>query len=217
MKQLFQLLIISFLISCSPYTEKSESPKFESIRLDRYAVKNGNPDSITLSSYIVRSYDEEGFEEKSIYYSTDNSIMMQFINEYQGGNKSRVNWVNQNEEIVRYVSMSYDENDRIIRSETFNPEDSFMSGFVHRWKEDGRIEEKAPIEEGADFKPNAIYIYDQKNEFDSLKEFDENDSLYYLGVWDYMQYDEFDNWTERRVISDDTIRRVEKRLIVYRK
>lgn len=215
---LFALLILA---SCNQNQDlktsgEADQPFFESIKVERYAVKNGNPDSITLSNYIKRAYDLDGKELKSVYHSTDNSIMMQFINEYEDGMKSRINWVNSEGELVRYVKNTYDENNRLVKSESFNPEGEFLSGFIHNWKENGKIEEKGPIEEGKAFKPNAIYTYNDMDEFELLKEYDANDSLYAIVKWKYTKTDASGNWIERQMITNDTINQLERRIIDYR-
>ncbi|SHH79960.1 hypothetical protein [Winogradskyella jejuensis] len=208
------------IISCQEKKSKSavESAKvFESIKIERYSVQNGNPDSISFSSYIVKDFDGNGTEIKSIYYSSDNSIMMQFENHYENGNKTRIDWINGNDKKVKYVKMSYDDNKRLVKSESFDTLDVFISGFIHKWKEDGRIEEKGPIEQGKEFKPNSIYTYNDQQEFESLVEFDENDSLYGTFRWKYFDFNEEKEWIVRQMLFNDTIVRIEKRNIRYQK
>jgi len=214
--------MFTLVTSCNQ-TGKEETKKLgrqhvmESIRVDRSTVQNGNLDSISLSSYIMRTFDEEGKEIKSVYHSTDHSIMMQFVNTYEEGNKTRVNWVNADGELVKYVKNTFNEKNRLIRSESFSTENEFLSGFIHNWKEDGKIEEKGPIEEGIAFKPNAIYTYNDKEEFELLREFDQKDSLYAVVKWVYTDSDEYGNWSERQMITNDIINQVERREIKYRK
>ncbi|MEL6867417.1 MAG: hypothetical protein AAFP19_23530 [Bacteroidota bacterium] len=218
----FTLLTFVMLLSCNqgennPTKPSNDQAIFESIRVDRFAVKDGNPDSTTLSSYILRTFDEAGTETKSVYHSTDNAIMMQFVNNYEDGNKTRINWVNANDELVKYVKNTFNNDNRLIRSESFSPEHEFQSGFIHNWKDDGKVEEKGPIEEGQTFKPNAIYTYNDQEEFELLKEYDKNDSLYAVVRWNYVSNDELGNWTERQMITNDTINQIEKRSIKYKK
>lgn len=214
------LLTLSILTILSCQNQKSSSPsqwaEIESIKVERYSVQNGNPDSISLSSYIIKEFDENRLETKSIYYSTDNSIMMQFINHYEDGNKTRIDWLNGLDSLIKYVKNTYNEDNKLIRSESFDTQNEFQSGFIHTWKENGRIEEKGPIEQGKDFKPNAIYTYNDQQEFESLVEYDENDSLYATVKWKYLLIDENNEWTERYMITNDTLNRVEKRIIKYR-
>ncbi len=208
------------ILSCQEKKSKTEvetAKVYESIKIERYSVQNGNPDSISFSSYIVKEFDKNGTETKSIYYSTDKSIMMQFVNQYENGNKSRVDWVNAKDTLVKYVKNSYDVNNRIVKSESFNTTNEFQSGFIHQWKENGRIEEKGPIEEGKEFNPNAIYKYNDQQEFELLTEYDENDSLYATVKWKYLAFDENNEWTERHMITNDTLNQIEKRTINYRK
>ena len=214
------LFIVFSLSSCGPEktptsTDDTKAP-IESIKIERYSVANGNPDRISLSSYITRQYDDEGNEIKSVYYTTDDQIMMQFVNNYADGLKTRIDWVDGSGNKVKYVKNSYDEDGRLSRSESFGIDGEFQSGFLHRWKEDGKIEEKAPIAENGTFRPNAIYTYNEDEEFELLKEYDENDSLYAVVQWIYTQKDEKGNWIERHWITYDTMNRVEKRIITYR-
>ena len=218
MKKFALLLCILAVVSCQDKKtdpETTSEKRFESITVERYAVENGNPDSTSLSSFIKRDYDGEGLETKSIYYSSDSSIMMQFVNQYENGNKTQVDWVNGNDEKVKYVKMSYDSEGRIIRSESFDVSGEFESGFIHQWKDDGRIEEKGPIVEGQPFRPNSIYTYNAEQEFISLVEFDENDSLYGTFTWKYLNFDDTKEWTERQMLFNDTLVRIEKRKIQY--
>ena len=208
------------ILSCQEKISKTEvesAAVIESIKIERYSVQNGNPDSISFSSYIIKDFDKNGTETKSIYYSTDNSIMMQFVNQYENGNKTRIDWVNAKDTLVKYVKNSYDLNNLIVKSESFNTANEFQSGFIHQWKENGRIEEKGPIEEGKEFKPNAIYKYNDQQEFELLTEYDENDSLYATVKWKYLAFDENNEWTERHMITNDTLNQIEKRIINYRK
>jgi|GEM_PF-4297101 len=219
-KSIITLCCIVLISSCQEkVANKNEVTAilFDSIKLERYAVPKGNMDSISLSSYIMKYFDEKGTETKSIYYSSDNSIMMQFENEYENGNKTRVNWVNGKDEMVRYVKMTYNDKNRLIKSETFNTSDEFQTGFIHQWKDGGKTEEKGPIVEGEEFKPNAIYKYNDQQEFVSLVEFDENDSLYGTFQWKYTKFDKNNEWIKRQMIFDDTLVRIEKRLISYQK
>ena len=215
------LFLIGMLFSCkkksnSDQPSDSENILFSSVELFRYNVSGGNLDSIKLSTSINKLYDSIGNVTKSIYYNADGDIMMQFINEYnENGLKSRVNWKNKKDSVVRYVKLTYDDNKRLARSEAFNPKNEFVSGFIHNWKDEGRVEEKGPILEGKEFKPNAIYFYNDKEEYEMLHEFDENDSLYYIAKWKYLKADSHNNWTERIMITRDTIRRLEKRTINY--
>ena len=220
MKKIHLILVILVSIS-SCKKNKSEpaaisDPIFETIRIDRYSIQNGNPDSLTLSSYILKAFDNEGYETKSTYYSSDNAIMMQFVNQYDKGNKTRVNWIDSNDSLVKYVKNSYNENNKIVKSESFSPTDEFLSGFIHRWKDNGKLEEKGPIISGKEFKPNAFYHYNDQNEFDRLKEYDENDSLYAVVQWKYMRFDDNNEWIERHMITNDTLNRVERRIIRYK-
>ena len=213
-------LIPILLLSCTNETQTEidstePSPFLKSVRLERYSVAEGDPDSITLSTYILRTYNEEGQEAKSVYYSADNSVMMQFENTYQNGNKTQIDWVNAQGELVKYVKTTFNEKNELIRSESFSPEGEFKSGFIHNWKEDGRVEEKGPIEEDKPFKPNAIYFYNSKEDMIRLEEFDVNDSLYAIFQWKYLKYDDNGNWTEREMAFNDTLTRVEKREIEY--
>jgi hypothetical protein len=208
------------ILSCQEKKSKMEvesAEVIESIKIERYSVRNGNPDSISFSSYIVKEFDKNGTETNSIYYSTDNSIMMQFVNQYENGNKSRIDWVNAKNTLVKYVKNSYDVNNRLVKSESFNTSNEFQSGFIHRWKENGQIEEKGPIIQGKEFKPNAIYTYNDQQEFELLTEYDENDSLYATVKWKYLAFDENNEWTERHMITNDTLNQIEKRIIIYRK
>ena len=189
---------------------------FSKMTIDRYAVEDGNPDSIQLSSYIVKLYDDQGKESKAVYHSSDSSIMMQFINHYRDGMKNRIDWVNGDNEMVRYVKNTFDDDGRIIRSEAFNPPDTFISGFIHQWTNEGKVEQKGPIEEGKPFRPNARYYYNEKDEFELLLEYDADDSLYATVRWEYLAFDSLDNWIERNMITNDTLNQVEKRRISYR-
>ena len=213
-------IIIAFLtiVACQKKNSKVKpevGKTFKSVKLERYSVKDGNPDSVSLASYITKEFDSIGLETKSVYYSSDNSIMMQFENEYENGNKTKIDWVNGKNEKVKYVKMIYDEDDKLVRSESYNLNDEFQSGFIHQWKDNGRTEEKGPIEEGKDFKPNAIYKYNEQQEMISLVEFDENDSLYGTFKWKYIEFNDDNQWTKRHMIFNDTLVRVEKREIRY--
>lgn len=213
------LILILSIFSCQENKTKSDITNenlIESIKIERYSVQNGNPDSISFSSYILKDFDENGTETKSVYYTTDNSIMMQFINQYENGNKTRINWVNGQDTLVKYVKNTYDENNRLVRSESFNTSDEFQSGFIHRWKDNGRIEEKGPIEIGKEFKPNAFYHYNDQQEFELLAEYDENDSLYATVKWEYLAFDQNNEWIERHMITNDTLNQIEKRIMNYK-
>lgn len=218
MKQLLPTLICLLLIcSCNNKPENKTAFKkdFSKIKIERYAIKDGNADSSSLSSYIIKDFNDEGLEARSIYYTANNQIMMQFVNQFTNGNKTKIDWINGEGKKVKYVKMSYNEKDQIIKSESFNPNDEFVSGFIHQWKDNGRTEEKGPIEEGKPFKPNAIYKYNDQNEFISLVEYDENDSLYGKFTWDYLKFDDQNEWIERHMLFNDTIVRLEKRIISY--
>jgi hypothetical protein len=221
MKKLLILTITIFtVLSCQEKKSKKEpttEKTIESIKIERYSVQNGNSDSIAFSSYILKDFDENGIETKSVYYTTDNSIMMQFVNRYENGNKTRIDWVNAQDTLVKYVKNTYNEDNRLVKSESFNTNNEFQSGFIHQWKENGRIEEKGPIEEGKEFKPNAIYKYNDQQEFELLTEYDENDSLYATVKWKYLAFDENNEWTERHMVTNDTLNQIEKRIINYRK
>lgn len=214
-KLIISAIAILAIVSCQK--KKSGKPIVESIKIERYSVRNGNPDSVSLSSYIVKDFNENGTESKSVYYSTDNSIMMQFVNRYENGNKTRVDWIDEQDRLVKYVKNTYDENGRLAKSESFNTSNEFQSGFIHKWKENGRIEEKGPIEIGKQFRPNAIYKYNDRDEFELLTEFDENDSLSATIKWNYIRFDEYNEWSERHMITNDTLNRIEHRVINYRK
>ncbi len=221
MKKIMTLIAaIITVISCQEKRSQKELASdevIESIKIERYSVRSSNPDSVSLSSYIVKDFNKKGNETKSVYYSTDNSIMMQFINQYENGNKTRVDWVDGQDQLVKYVKNTYDENGRLAKSESFNTSNEFQSGFIHKWKDNGRIEEKGPIEIGKEFKANAIYKYNEQDEFELLTEYDENDSLYATVKWDYLKFDDNNEWTERFMITNDTLNRIEKRIISYQK
>ena len=202
-------------MACGEKPQVVVQKKFSAITEQRFNVKNGNPDSTQLSSFIERMYNSEGIEKKSIYFTTDSIIMMQFVNTYNNENKVKIDWINAEDKLVKYVKNSFDENGKITRSESFSQEGEFTSGFIHQWKENGKVEEKGPIEEGQPFKANATYFYNKKDDFRELHEFDENDSLYYIVKWEYKKEDEQGNWTERHMITNDTLNRIEKRLIKY--
>ena len=195
----------------------TDDEKIAAITMNRFSVSAGNVDSLSLSSFIEREYDRNGMETKSTYFSTDSTIMMQFINTYENGNKIKIDWKDASNTLVKYVKNSFNKDGKIIRSESFTPEGQFINGFLHQWKNNGKTEEKGPIEEGKPFKANAIYTYDDKDEFSELKEYDENDSLYAVVQWNYIKEDKNGNWTERHMITNDTINRVERRMISYRK
>lgn len=218
---LFVLFSAIVLSSCGEKGKQGDLQKnaekpLKSIKVERYSVTNGNPDSTTLSSYIMKSFDENGNESKSIYYTTDDQVMMQFVNTYENGLKTKISWVDGQGNGVKYVVNTYDENNRISKSESFSMEGEFQNGSLHRWKENGKLEEKAPIEEGEVFRPNAIYTYNDDQEFAYLKEYDDKDSLYATVRWEYTEFDDFDHWIERQWITNDTINRIEKRIITYR-
>jgi hypothetical protein len=218
--QILLTLLLFGIYSCKDSsaedTSKTKKAIFESIKNERFSVKKGNPDSTNLSNYIIETYSPQGQQLSSVYYALDNSVMMQFVNEFENGNKTKINWVNGQEQLVKYVKNTYNDQQQLIRSESFSPEGEFQSGFIHNWLEDGKIEEKGPIEEGKPFKPNAIYTYNENEEFELLKEYDANDSLYAVVKWNYTKMDEFDNWTERQMITNDVINQIEKRTIKYR-
>jgi hypothetical protein len=185
------------------------------MKIERFNVANGNADSLTLASYIVKDFDSTGVETKSVYYSAKGDIMMQFENEYENGNKTKVNWINSKDTLVRYVLMTYDKDNRIQKSESFNAKGEFKEGYMHQWKDNGKIEEKGPIEKDGTFKPNSIYTYNDQQEFVSLVEYDENDSLYGTFRWKYIDLNDAKEWTTRHMFFNDTLRRIEKRNIVY--
>jgi hypothetical protein len=218
MKKLWILSLLCILVSCQEQNKKATTEtaqKFASIKIERFRVANGNKDSVQLASYIMKDFDSTGLETKSVYYTSDGSIMMQFENEYTQGNKTKVRWINKENKLVKYVHMSYDENNRIVKSESFNPAGEFTTGFIHQWKEDGKIEEKGPITESGTFKSNSIYTYNDQQEFTSLVEYDENDSLYGTFRWKYIDFNEAKEWTKRYQFFNDTLTRIEKRKIVY--
>lgn len=214
------LLAIMLSTSCQNANQTTDAHKkwsslISSERIERYSVNQGDVDSIRLSTYIIKSYDMNGRETQSTYFSNDGSIMMQFINEYQDSLKTKVIWKNAQDSLVRTVRLYYDNNGKINRSESYNKQGELIEGYLHRWKQNGKIEEKAPLEEDEEFRPNAIYYYNDQNEFSKLEEFDENDSLYYIAFWNYNEFNDDSLWTERVMVTRDTIRRVEKRIITY--
>ena len=221
-KNLLLLVITLLLFSCSDNNDTSTTStpnineKIETIVINRFNVKDGNPDSLQSSGYIIEDFDENDNQVKAVYYTNDSTIMMQFINEYDNGNKVRVNWVNAQDTMIQYVKNTYNELNQLVKSETFGTDDKFKSGFIHRWKDDGMVEEKGPIEEGKAFRPNAIYTYRAKNEYIDLKEYDAKDSLYAVVEWQYTKEDASKNWTERRMITNKKLNRIEKRTIKYR-
>lgn len=79
------------------------------------------------------------------------------------------------------------------------------------------MDEKGPIEEDKPFRPNAIYTYNDNDDFELLKEYDKNDSLCAVVEWNYIRNDEFENWTAREMITNGTINQIEKRTIIYKK
>ena len=211
------------ILICSCKSEKKEAEESESItpliasmKEERFNVKQGNADSISLGSYILRTYDSTGVETKSVYYRTDNSIMMQFMYSYEEGNKTGIQWVNAEDKVVRTVKNQFDENGKLIKSETYNADGEFREGYVHTWKENGTVEEKAPLVDGQPIKANAIYFYHPNNDLKMLHEFDDNDSLYYILKYKYTAKDDNGNWTERQFIANDTLRRIERRTISYK-
>ncbi|ALM09083.1 hypothetical protein SB49_15775 [Sediminicola sp. YIK13] len=219
-KSFLLLLTILTILSCRdnrPKSDVAHENLIESIKIERYTVLNGNPDSISFSSYIIKDYDKNGNEIKSVYYSTDNSIMMQFVNQYENGNKTRIDWVDAKDTLVKYVKNTYDTDNRLVRSESYNSSNEFQSGFIHQWKNNGRIEEKGPIEEGKEFKPNAIYTYNDQQEFELLTEYDANDSLYATVKWKYLAFDEHNEWIKRHMTTNDTLNQIEKRIIKYKR
>ena len=211
-------LVLMVMLACKESEEKPETmppPPFQSVEIERFSTPGGNVDSMRLSTRIVKTFDAEGKEEKSVYYAANGSIMMQFFNDYKGEQKSRVNWRNRKDSLIRYVNYTYDTDGRVYQTESFNAKNEFLEGYRHIWKENGTIEEKAPIVDGQPQKRNAIYFYNDQDEFRKLHEFDENDSLYYIAVWKYTKMDSLNNWIEREFIARDTLRRIERRTIKY--
>ncbi len=198
----------------SEKTTEESKPEIASIKTDRFTVPKGNMDSIQLSSYKVENYKNEQVDN-SIYYAADGGIQMKFTNDYENGQKTRVNWINASDTLVMYVTFTYGEDGRLMRTENYRPDGTYKNGFEHQWNEDGTEEAKGPIIDTLDFKPNAIYYYNEKNDQIRLVEYDENDSLIYNGYWKYLDYDDNGNWLERTVTRDDTLRRIEKRTITY--
>lgn len=221
MNRIYILLTILIVISScksertSPTEPVNEDPVFASMKVERYSVNKLYPDSISLGSYILRTYDSTGVETKSVYYSSDDSVMMQFANTYTEGNKTGISWINADDKVVRTVKNSFDDKGKLIRSETYNADGEFREGYVHTWKENGTVEEKAPLVEGEPIKANAIYFYHPNDDLKMLHEFDDNDSLYYILKYKYVAKDDNGNWTERQLYTNDTLTRLEKRIITY--
>ena len=140
--------------------------------------------------------------------------MMQFLNVYDGDQKARVNWIDGQGNMLRYVENVYSQG-QLVRSNSYSTDNEFITGFIHNWKENGKVEEKGPVAEGQPFKPNAIYTYNDDNEYESLREFDENDQLIDVVTWKYTQKDDQGNWTERLMYTNDTLTEVERRFIIY--
>ncbi|RNC86383.1 MAG: hypothetical protein ED556_08810 [Winogradskyella sp.] len=210
------VLCIALLTSCNQNKgiKAEEVSVLDNIKIERIRVYNGNKDSTSLSSYIIKEFDSLGTETKSTYYNADDSVMMQFNNEYTNGNKTKINWINKTNKLVRYVTMEYDGNGKIIKSESYKPSGDFIEGYMHKWKDNNKIEEKGPITDSV-FKPNSIYTYNQYDEFTSLVEYDENDSLYGTFTWKYIKLNPDKEWTERQMYFNDTLVRIEKRYLTY--
>ncbi|MCA0153472.1 hypothetical protein [Winogradskyella vincentii] len=220
MKQLLNVFIYLLLLtSCdNNRTEKKTEANnnFSQIKIERYAVKEGNADNSSLASYIIKEFNDVGLEAKSVYYTADDQIMMQFVNQFNNGNKTQIDWINGEGDKVKYVKMTYNDKDELIKSESFNTKDEFVSGFIHQWKDDGKTEEKGPIEGTEPFRPNAVYKYNDQKEFVSLVEYDDNDSLYGKFTWNYLKFDNYNEWIERHMFFNDTLIRIEKRIFTYK-
>ncbi|NQZ78625.1 MAG: hypothetical protein HRT61_21300 [Ekhidna sp.] len=209
--------LLCFLTACQQ-NRKEEAKKEKTlaqIKIQRYSVVHQDLDSIVLSSTIIKEFDSLGKEASSIYYDTRDSVMMQFENSYTNGNKTRVTWRNRNNIIVRYVNMTYNDDDKIIKSESYKQDGAFVEGYIHQWQDNYRTEKKGPITDST-FKPNSIYTYTDFDEFESLVEIDlANDSLYGRFHWEYVQFDENDEWLERRIYFNDSLTRLERREMKY--
>ena len=223
MKKIAYLLLpLIIVVACKKDQKKEitveEEPRIQDIRLDRYQVKYGNIDSIILTSYILEKYDSLENVSSSVYYTSDDLVMMQFQNSYEDGKKTKADWVNASDSLVQYVEFTYGEDGKLSRSKTFGPDGIFRSGFIHEWRENGTVEAKGDLvdTDTAEFKPNAFYHYNEMEEVVRLKEFDAQDSLIYNGTYKYTERDTLGNWIERTTTSEDTIRRMEKRIIRYK-
>lgn len=209
--------IFIFITACHQ-NKKDEAigmPSISKIKIERYRVTNEKKDTLTLSSYIIKEFDSLGNEVRSIYYTKEDSIMMQFENSYTHGNKTKVTWRNKNNVIVRYVNMTYNKDGKIIKSESFKADGKFVEGYLHRWKDNGKIEEKGPLNDSI-FRPNSIYSYTDFNEFETLIEYDlVNDSLYGQFQWKYTEFDSNKNWLNREVYFNEKLTSLEKREIKY--
>lgn len=162
-------------------------------------------------------YDDQGNVAVSEYRSGDGEVQMRFINTYEDGLKTRVDWRRGDDGLQLYVLNAYDDRDRVIESVQYNPDGTLRRGFQSWWSDDGLRRETGPLPAADEpFEPNSFYRLNARGEEIELLEFPEVDSLRTLFTYDYPERDLYGSWTLRRTSRDGVPTQIETRRIGYR-
>lgn len=221
MKNLFSLILLQiFVVSCNQDIKKEKSsenevfskPKIAQIKEENYDISN---DSIIFNSASIENFDTNG-------HSID------------------VYWIGEKKDTVLRFYRKYDENKNLIGAEYYEQGDTEPSRDTVYFNADGlkveaslnpsnQITWKSTI--STDPKGNPVLktyengkgeyrgldslFFDEKNR--EIKGFYKNakGKRYSIRTYQYLKSDIYDNWTERKMFVNDTLKQTQIRKIEY--
>lgn len=213
------LLILLLCTACASGPVASDAPQIERAERARYAADttDGGIALGSLRQQILDVYNDQGNVAVSEYRDGEGDLQMRFVNSYEGGLKTRVDWRREDNSLALYVINAYDDQGRMIESIQYAPDGTLRRGFHSRWSDDGLHRETGPLPSSdAPFEPDAFYRLNARGEEVELLEFPDVDSLRTLFTYDYPERDAYGNWTLRRTQRDGVPSQIETRRLVYR-
>ena len=212
------ILVLLLCSACATGPALTTTPLIERAERARHVADttDGGFAQGALRQQILDVYDAQGNVTVSEYRDAEGELQMRFINTYEEGRKTRVDWRRDDGSLTLYVLNGYDDRGRVIESVQYAPDGTLRRGFQSRWSDNGLRRETGPLPTADEpFAPNSFYRLNARGEEVELLEFPEVDSLRTLFTYDYPERDAYGNWTLRRTSRDGVPSQIETRRIIY--
>lgn len=213
------LLVVLLWAACATGVATTVEPPISRAERARYApdTTGGGFAPGALRQRILDVYDDRGNVSVSEYRDGDGELQIRFVNTYENGLKTRVDWRRDDGSLALYVLNAYDEEGRLVESVQYAPDGTLRRGFRSVWSDDGLHRQNGPRPTADEpFVPNAFYRLNERGEEVELLESPDIDSLRTLFTYDYPERDVYGNWTVRRTRRDGVPSQIETRRFVHR-
>ncbi|MAD96068.1 MAG: hypothetical protein CMB99_01960 [Flavobacteriaceae bacterium] len=220
MKKLTYLLAILFVLNaCKKEESKPDTQpksKIASITTYTYAMNSEEGEEVSLSGFETVTFDKNELEVSTLHYSKDSTLILKDSFTHQKEkNLTEIKTTTEDDQLISTEKLYYFEGLKKIKQRLrYGQSDELVLQDDFTWNKDKKeIHQIRTIHK--ELYANSITRYDSLDNIISVEVANKKENFTETYVWNYVSFDEKNEWLERHKFINGKVAEIEKRLIKY--